>query len=256
MYQQLSVEDGDANYENFTAAPPRRGSRTILALLLVIFLETTLLLAGALHRERVATPKLYTPVHGVLEDVIQVFPHDDTFLQEPSPALDEAWDNLQQYSKLRLPRSEAVLFPNKTSGIAGDPGYYLAELEIYHQLHCLVEWNASPGGRYLWMLQNQIRQALHPKYYPNWGMHTIGAREFHIDHCVDRIRQGLMCNADTSVLVWEWNPTFNETRVRLRVPHQCKNFSKIHEWTRDKLMTSFDRYTHVPDDLPTPPLIY
>jgi hypothetical protein len=104
-------------------------------------------------------------------------------------------------SKLRLPRSEAVLFPNKTSGIAGDPGYYLAELEIYHQLHCLVEWNASPGGRYLWMLQNQIRQALHPKYYPNWGMHTIGAREFHIDHCVDRIRQGLMCNADTSVLV-------------------------------------------------------
>jgi hypothetical protein len=38
------------------------------------------------------------PVHGVLEDVIQVFPHDDTFLQEPSPALDEAWDNLQQCS--------------------------------------------------------------------------------------------------------------------------------------------------------------
>ncbi|KAJ6555968.1 hypothetical protein B0H19DRAFT_1292866, partial [Mycena capillaripes] len=180
------------------------------------------------------------PVHGVLEDVIQVFPHDDTFLQEPSPALDKAWDNLQQDSKLRLPRSEAVLFPNKTSGIAGDPGYYIAELEIYHQLHCL----------------NQIRQALHPTYYPNWGMHTIGSRESHIDHCVERIRQGLMCNVDTSVLVWEWNPTFNETRVRLRVPHQCKDFSKIHEWTRDKLMTSFDRYTHVPDDLPTPPLIY
>ncbi|KAJ7508452.1 hypothetical protein B0H11DRAFT_1965056 [Mycena galericulata] len=126
-------------------------------------------------------------------------------------------------SKLRLPRSEAVLFPNKTSGIAGDPGYYMAELEIYHQLHCL-------------------------------GMHTIGSRESHVDHCVERIRQGLMCNVDTSVLVWEWNPTFNETRVRLRVPHQCKDFSKIHEWTRDRLMASFDRYTHVPDDLPTPPI--
>ncbi|KAK7020928.1 hypothetical protein R3P38DRAFT_3548294 [Favolaschia claudopus] len=233
MYQRLSVEDGDG----FTAAPaPSKISRTTLVLLLIIFLETTLLLIGALPRKRVASPKLYTPVHGILEEVIQ----------DPSPAVDQAWDDLQKYSVLRLPRSEAMKFPNRTSPIAGDPGYYMAELEVYHQLHCLVP-------------QNQIRQALHPNHYPNWGMHTIhgvSSRQFYIDHCVERIRQGIMCNVDTSVLVWEWNPTVNETRVRLRVPHQCKNFTKIHEWTRENLLTSFPRWTHVPDDLPVPPIIY
>ncbi|KAK7061756.1 hypothetical protein R3P38DRAFT_3490815, partial [Favolaschia claudopus] len=251
MYQRLSVEDGDG----FTTTPaPSKISRTTLVLLLIIFLETTLLLIGALPRKRVASPKLYTPVHGILEDVIQVFPHDYTFFQDPSPAVDQAWDDLQKYSVLRLPRSEAMKFPNRTSPIAGDPGYYMAELEVYHQLHCLVKWICV-----FYVPQNQIRQALHPDHYPNWGMHTIhgvSSRQFHIDHCVERIRQGIMCNADTSVLVWEWNPTVNETRVRLRVPHQCKNFTKIHEWTRENLLTSFPRWTHVPDDLPVPPIIY
>ncbi|KAJ6530659.1 hypothetical protein B0H19DRAFT_967484, partial [Mycena capillaripes] len=154
---------------------------------------------------------------------------------------DEAWDNLQADKMLRLPRNEAVLLPNKTTPIPGDPGYYVAELEVHHNLHCL----------------NQIRKALNPTYYPNWGVHRFSTREFHIAHCVERIRQALMCHADTSVLVWQWNPSLNETRVKLRIPHQCKDFSKIQEWTRENLLeTPFDRYTHVPDDLPTPRPIY
>ncbi|KAJ6476302.1 hypothetical protein C8R45DRAFT_907025 [Mycena sanguinolenta] len=247
MYQQLSVEDSDGpDYEKSAAAPPRR-SRTILALLVVIFLETTLLLASyrgapsSCACKPAAPPKLYTPVHGVLEDIIKVFHYEPTFVREPSPALDAAWDDLQKYSKVRLPRSEAALLPNQTSGIPDDPGYYAADLEVYHQLHCL----------------NQIRQALHPTYYPNWGMHSVSSRQFHIDHCVERIRQGLMCSADTSVLVYQWNSTFDETRVRLSVPHQCKNWTKIHEWNRENaLRTEFNRSIHLPDDLPVPPLIY
>ncbi|KAJ7145172.1 hypothetical protein C8R43DRAFT_1237619 [Mycena crocata] len=185
---------------------------------------------------------LNSPVHGVLEDVIQVFHEDPAFFGEPTPALDKAWDDLQKFSQIRLPRSEAMLLPNKTSVIPDDPaGYYAADLEIYHQLHCL----------------NQIRQALRPNYYPNCGMHSVSPRQYHIDHCVERIRQGLMCSADTSVLVYQWNSTFEETRVRLSVPHQCKNFTKIHEWNRKNLMiTKFNRTVSLPDDLPEPPVIY
>ncbi|KAJ7645032.1 hypothetical protein DFH06DRAFT_1136505 [Mycena polygramma] len=195
MYQQLSVEDGEGpHHQDSIAHPPKRHSRTIPALVLVIIVETAILLAEALHREQVAVPKLYTPVHGVLEDVIQVFRYNETFLQDPSPALDEAWDNLQKYSKLRLPRSEAMLFPNKTSGIARDPGYCMAELELSGM--------GFPGSQ-LMGVQNQIRQALHPTYYPNRGVHPFSPRMYHIDHCVERIRQEIMCNVDTSVLVWE-----------------------------------------------------
>lgn len=39
---------------------------------------------------------------------------------------------------MKIPRSEAVLLPNKTYPIKNEPGYYLAGLDVFHQLHCLV----------------------------------------------------------------------------------------------------------------------
>ena len=39
---------------------------------------------------------------------------------------------------LKIPKSEAALLPNKTYPIKHEPGYYLAGLDVFHQLHCLV----------------------------------------------------------------------------------------------------------------------
>jgi hypothetical protein len=39
---------------------------------------------------------------------------------------------------MKIPRSEAALLPNKTYPIKHEPGYYLAALDVFHQLHCLV----------------------------------------------------------------------------------------------------------------------
>jgi hypothetical protein len=38
----------------------------------------------------------------------------------------------------KIPRSQAELLPNKTYPLFNDPGYYVAELDVFHQLHCLV----------------------------------------------------------------------------------------------------------------------
>ena len=43
---------------------------------------------------------------------------------------------------MKISRSEAVLLPNKTYPIHGEPGYYLGALDVFHQLHCLVsKWS-------------------------------------------------------------------------------------------------------------------
>jgi len=45
---------------------------------------------------------------------------------------------------MKITRSEAALLPNKTYPIKDDPGYYVAELDVFHQLHCLVRpWSFS-----------------------------------------------------------------------------------------------------------------
>ena len=40
---------------------------------------------------------------------------------------------------LRIPKEQAALLPNHTSPIVGDPdGYYIAQIDVFHQLHCLA----------------------------------------------------------------------------------------------------------------------
>jgi hypothetical protein len=39
---------------------------------------------------------------------------------------------------MKIPKSEAAMLPNRTYPIHYEPGYYLAGLDVFHQLHCLV----------------------------------------------------------------------------------------------------------------------
>ena len=94
---------------------------------------------------------------------------------------------------MKIPRSEAVLLPNKTYPIKDDPGYYIAELDVFHQLHCLVSsivcHKKKSCNKYNHMIpKNNIRRALHREYYAN----DTDLDEDHVSHCVDAIRQSLM----------------------------------------------------------------
>ncbi|KJR86044.1 uncharacterized protein SPSK_09941 [Sporothrix schenckii 1099-18] len=117
----------------------------------------------------------------------------------------------------------AARLPNKTILLPHDKQRrYLVELDVFHQLHCL----------------NMVRKALHPEYYvPHTpGLHTGDEDELlgphHIDHCIDAIRQSLMCSADISSLTWSWDEHRRRHMERGTVLHTCKRFDKIQEWAR------------------------
>lgn len=94
---------------------------------------------------------------------------------------------------MQIPKSQAALLPNRTYPIKQKPGYYIAMLDVFHQLHCLVrmtvDFSVSYSFFYRNLRQNMIRQALHRDYYA-WDEEHL--REEHISHCVDSIRQSLM----------------------------------------------------------------
>ncbi|KAF8991800.1 hypothetical protein BDQ17DRAFT_1254546, partial [Cyathus striatus] len=135
------------------------------------------------------------------------------FQKPPSPELDLMWKQLYGFGISRIPRNQAEKLPNKTAAIPGDPdGFYIAELEVFHQLHCL----------------NMVRQALYPDYYPDMRMGTPRS-DVHIGHCIDAIRQSLMCSADISTIVWQWDDTQRNNTFRGGVAHKCKKFEKIQD---------------------------
>ncbi|OJJ50082.1 hypothetical protein ASPZODRAFT_58964 [Penicilliopsis zonata CBS 506.65] len=101
-------------------------------------------------------------------------------------------------------------------------GGYLAWAEVSHQLHCV----------------NMLRKAIYAEYYRNRTRDLQQDRHLvykHlVDHCVDLLRQVLLCNADTGIQLHHWvkrNPT--------PVPngntwHKCKDTESILAWTRDR----------------------
>ncbi|KAJ7696318.1 hypothetical protein B0H17DRAFT_929641, partial [Mycena rosella] len=189
------------------------------------------------------------PALEAVEHEVQVyhvgFPSDlSPFQIPPSPALDQMWSELYNYGISRIPKEEAARLPNKTHPIPNDDGYYIAELDVFHNLHCL----------------NKVRMALDPDYYPDWRISTThnyiasqtNATE-HVSHCVDWIRQSLMCNGDTSVIVWQWQDSKNTTMVKGNVAHTCRKFDKLQDWAKEHILKNkYDPTVHIEDDIVVP----
>lgn len=100
-------------------------------------------------------------------------------------------------------------------------GGYFVNVEAMHHLHCL----------------NLVRKGLYYNYdyYKAQGEHAFQNEDviirLHVSHCLDTIRQVLMCNADTGVLGQVWhNPEAPEAFPDFRSHHKCKNFDAIRDW--------------------------
>lgn len=96
--------------------------------------------------------------------------------------------------------------------------------------------------------QNAVRRAMGQFYYPSWN-HSIypDLEPRHIYHCIDSLRQSLMCSSDITPLVWGWNKKLEIVQGRVGVVHECRNFDKITEWTKEHAVYEmFDQSVWVP----------
>ncbi|KAJ8694274.1 hypothetical protein PTI98_004127 [Pleurotus ostreatus] len=55
-----------------------------------------------------------------------------------SKELDDLWEDLYNLGISRIPTSQAKRLPNATEAIPGDEDNYIVELDVFHELHCLV----------------------------------------------------------------------------------------------------------------------
>lgn len=75
----------------------------------------------------------------------------------------------------------------------------------------------------------------------------------HIDHCIDTIRQSLMCASDVTPLPFVWSKDDQRTLEVARVLHTCRDFEAIKEWGKQNHVRGFDRTIHVYDPLDDDP---
>jgi hypothetical protein len=89
-------------------------------------------------------------------------------------------------------------------------------------------------------------------YYFNVTQHEIEALEYHnreftfiaqshqyclirlTDHCLDMIRQSLMCQGDMQLLTMKWRTGGRIPTANFTMPHKCVNWDNLETWAADR----------------------
>ncbi|KAH7346266.1 hypothetical protein BKA65DRAFT_399045 [Rhexocercosporidium sp. MPI-PUGE-AT-0058] len=188
---------------------------------------------------QLAQVKFGTPVdfkedgHEILVTSIE----DATYVGAPSQAIDDAWTQLLWGRYFSISESEAKeLWGNDYEAYWDhDKSGYTAGFDMFHQLHCL----------------NQIRQALHRDYYPETAIHGEVKKRGrtcakilgkYLEHCINHIRQSLMCWGSTAVTPIKFFPGYGHGYVKSDAMHTCRKFEPIREFVSER----FNGSLHVP----------
>src|SRR3569833_3693575 len=113
--------------------------------------------------------------------------------QPPSPEVDEAWDyistegfeiiTVSETDVVNSGKDPTISLKAPSSWGAGDDAY-IAQVEVFHQIHCL----------------NELRKEMDYEYYyksPPDELHKSHKR-----HCIHMLLQSLMCSADVGFFLF------------------------------------------------------
>ncbi|KAK8084275.1 hypothetical protein PG997_005546 [Apiospora hydei] len=147
------------------------------------------------------------------------------YMGYPTDETDQLWKDLYNDVAIStISEDEAKLLPHPTLPIPGT-NRYLVQLDVFHELHCL----------------DDLRMLLYPERFPGMdelkdenGIIDRTTHAFrHWDHCIDALRQALMCHADVSPISWRLNVPVKKMLIpQLSTTHTCRNFSRVHEWAQ------------------------
>ncbi|CAJ2504617.1 Uu.00g120110.m01.CDS01 [Anthostomella pinea] len=156
---------------------------------------------------------------------------DNPFTGAPRPELDEAWHRLLLNDNIRVPKSY-LDEQNLTSVYTKDGLEGIASLSAYHSLHCL----------------KKVKKMLFKEYYYHEKSDEAMAREAkHVDHCVEYIRESLMCQPDLSMVTFRWinntaqhedKSAFYPTNFDVSL-HTCADWQALDTWAGERVFDLF-----------------
>ncbi|KAK9424904.1 putative Tat pathway signal sequence [Seiridium unicorne] len=156
---------------------------------------------------------------------IRQFQEDRLYMSRPSAESDAAWEALSGPD--RPHRGFVRLDTGSAPDYGGNTEEKMYGISVFHQLHCL-------GGvrKMLWDIiygraDVEHLLAAYPENATEFNFEATTHGLWHVNHCLDYVRQALQCNADLSL---EWPVEVNgETLVvGWDNVHECKNWDSIY----------------------------
>ncbi|KAJ7464065.1 hypothetical protein FB451DRAFT_1492234 [Mycena latifolia] len=150
---------------------------------------------------------------------INYAPGEVRYVGPPSDEIDEAWNQTDQVPIL-------LALCRRGEGSVGRGIYALLERRL-GRLCCkfrFVPYVALPGELTILVnrddtnpSQDHVRKSLHPEYY-------------HQDHCIDHIRQQIMCQGDLTAMPTQFFELAGKSYLDADRTHMCRDFTRLREF--------------------------
>ncbi|KAI6088720.1 hypothetical protein F4821DRAFT_257559 [Hypoxylon rubiginosum] len=162
------------------------------------------------------------------ERYITTNPDEPAYVGPPTEEIDDAWYALIHNDSIAVTPEEAKEVSDRT---AYDKfrGHYTVGLSVLHSLHCL----------------NALRITLDIEHYKAKGYPEEWWSRFHIEHCINHLRQVVQCHGD--VTPYPLVPASKkESKQGWITPdfdtvHTCRDFTAIREWSAAKHLSGLEK---------------
>ncbi|KAI0186504.1 hypothetical protein EV127DRAFT_394938 [Xylaria flabelliformis] len=164
----------------------------------------------------------YSPAAAVIEYQYRpIIPNDTRFVGHPGPEWEQSMHQLMEGTLIRI--SEEELRQSGSGSIPLKDGGYAAGLGVGHNLHCI----------------KKIKQFIYREhFYPNLSndKDQFDYVQSHADHCLDFLRQDMLCHLDYSLYTLYWGERRQDIPThRIPVVQKCVNWDKLHSWMQNRV---------------------
>ncbi|PMD16630.1 hypothetical protein NA56DRAFT_692412 [Hyaloscypha hepaticicola] len=197
---------------------------TLVTLYSVAFLLTWRQQTHALHCSK-NTNIVYSPAEEAIRYRATTFDAalriDSPFVGPPSPEVDAAWTELLSYTNIRVSGEDLRRINMSSIAVPGEEDSYWVALSAMHELHCV----------------KRLRQYSYQDYYfPNLTAEEKRLNYLHNDHCLEIIRQGVMCRGDIALVPMHWQSSSPKPIADFSAPHKCVDWEALMEWSKPRFL--------------------
>ncbi|KAI0556237.1 hypothetical protein F4679DRAFT_578359 [Xylaria curta] len=177
-----------------------------------------------LNRGRSWSPAIDVLKYEVAQiDGIGAYRHS-TYAGPPTPEQDAAWDDLVRRNIFFRASLEEMEHAGESIDDAVEiaDGGYVAELGVYHELHCL----------------RHLRFYLYrDHYYPNLTIAQDQWIQVHLDHCLESLRKAVMCHGNAALYSFKWHGDDGpRATVKSNAKSVCVKWDSIDAWSSSRML--------------------
>lgn len=88
----------------------------------------------------------------------------------------------------------------------------------------------------MWLLQDMLRKFSFRDYYADKAAPFSDPFKLrtHMDHCIEMLRQSIMCNGDLHIITYNWVEHVEYPWPDFSTSRQCRSWDNILDWIGDR----------------------